>query len=74
MRKPPKTATILKSIDRYAYVAGFTYHPQTDGTVSLFDIHMGYYVFRGSRERAAQFVIDELWAKYHRLHPSVVGA
>ena len=67
MRKPPKTSTILKSIIRYAYNAGFTYHPQTDGTIRLFDIHMGYYVFRGSRERVAQFIVDELWAKYFRL-------
>lgn len=67
MRKPPKTSTILKSINRYAYIAGFTYHPQSDGTVGLFDIRMGYYVFRGSRERASNFVVDELWAKYHRL-------
>lgn len=69
MRKPPKTSTILKSINRYAYIAGFTYHPQTDGTIKLFDIKANYYVFRGSRQRAAQFVVDELWMKYHREHP-----
>ena len=69
MRKPPKTSTILKSIIRYAYNAGFTYHPQTDGTIKLFDIKANYYVFRGSRQRAAQFVVDELWMKYHREHP-----
>lgn len=67
MRKPPKTETIKKKINYYAYKAGFTYHPQADGTVSLFDIHMNYYVFRGSRDRVAMFVVDELWAKYHRL-------
>ena len=64
MRKPPKTSTILKSINRYAYNAGFTYHPQTVGTIKLFDIKANYYVFRGSRERVAQFVVDELWRKY----------
>lgn len=67
MRKPPKTETIKKKINAYAYKAGFTYHPQNDGTVSLFDIHMGYYVFRGTPDRAATFVVDELWAKYHQL-------
>jgi len=60
IRKVPSSATIRKNINRYAYIAGFTYHPQNDGTVSLFDMRMKYYVFRGNRERAAQFVIDEL--------------
>jgi hypothetical protein len=70
MRKPPKTETIKKNICRYAYNAGFTYHPQVDGTVSLFDIKANYYVFRGTTQRAAMFIVDELWAKYHRLNPS----
>lgn len=67
MRKPPKTETIKKKINYYAYKAGFTFHPQSDGTYSLFDIYMGYYVFRGSHDRVVQFVVDELWAKYLRL-------
>lgn len=66
MRKPPKTETIRKSINRYAYIAGFTYHPHTDGTVSLFDIRANYYVFRGAPDRVAQFVVDELYMKYWR--------
>jgi hypothetical protein len=67
MRKPPKTKTIKGKINGYAYKCGFTFHPQTDGTYALFDIHMGYYVCRGSHDRVVQFVVDELWAKYHRL-------
>ena len=70
MRKPPKSSTIRKNIMRYAYNAGFTYHPQTDGTVKLFDIKANYGVFRGSPDRAAQFVADELWMKYFWLDPS----
>jgi hypothetical protein len=69
MRKPPKTSTILKNISRYAYAAGFIDNLQSDGTIKLFDIKANYYVFRGSRQRAAQFVVDELWMKYHREHP-----
>lgn len=67
MRKPPKTETIKNKIQGYAYKAGFSFHPQNDGTYSLFDIHMGYYVCRGSHDRVVQFVENELWAKYHRL-------
>ncbi len=70
MRKPAKTETIAKKMPYYAYQAGFTFHPQTDGTYSLFDIRMGYYVCRGSHDRVVRFVVDELWAKYLRLHPS----
>ena len=69
MRKPPKTETVKRSIQGYAYKAGFTYHPQTDGTFSLFDIRMKYYVCRGPHDRIVQFVIDELWAKYYRELP-----
>lgn len=68
MRKPPKTETIKKKINAYAYKAGFTFHPQADGTYSLFDIHMGYYVCRGSHDKVVRFVVDELWAKYFRLN------
>lgn len=67
MRKPPKTETIKKKINAYAYKCGFTYHPQVDGTFALFDIHMGYYVCRGSHDRVVRFVVDELWGQYHRL-------
>jgi hypothetical protein len=66
MRKPPKTETIRKKINAYSYRAGFTLHPQNDGTYSLFDIHMGYYVCRGSMDTVVRFVTDELWAKYFR--------
>lgn len=65
-RKIPTVSTVRKNINRYAYNAGFTYHPHTDGTVSLFDIRANYYVFRGSADRAAQFVVDELYMKYWR--------
>ena len=67
MRKPPKTETVAKSMPLYAYKAGFTFHPQPDGTFSLFDIHMGYYVCRGDHDKVVRFVVDELWAKYHRM-------
>jgi hypothetical protein len=60
VKKIPSVTTIRKNINRYAYNAGFTYHPQPDGTVKLFDIRMKYYVFRGSVERVVQFVVDEL--------------
>jgi hypothetical protein len=30
---------------------------------------MEYYVCRGSHDRIVQFVVDELWAKYHRELP-----
>ena len=72
MRKPPKSSTVKGKINAYAYKCGFTYHPQADGTFALFDIHMGYYVCRGSHDRVVQFVIDELWAKYYRSNPSLV--
>ena len=72
MRKPPKNSTIKRSINGYAYKCGFTYHPKEDGSFALFDIHMGYYVCRGSHDRVVQFVIDELWAKYYRANPTLV--
>jgi hypothetical protein len=58
--KIPTQTTIGKRINYYAYRAGFTYHPQPDGTVKLFDMRMKYYVFRGSVSRAVQFIVDEL--------------
>lgn len=64
MRKPPKTETVKSKINAYAYKAGFTYHPQTDGTVALFDIVAKYYVFRGSADRAVMMIVDTLWDKY----------
>jgi hypothetical protein len=60
MKRVPKESTIRKHIYKYAYKAGFTYHPQTDGTVALFDIHMKYYVFRGTVARAVQTICDNL--------------
>ncbi len=66
MRKPPKIETISGKIHAYAYRCGFTFHPQNDGTYALFDIHVGYYVCRGSRDKVVRFVNDELWAKYFR--------
>jgi hypothetical protein len=66
MRKPPKSSTVKGKINAYAYKCGFSFHAQNDGTYALFDIHMGYYVCRGSHDRVVQFVIDELWAKYYR--------
>jgi len=47
-------------VKKIAYRAGFTVHPQTDGTIALFDIRAKYYVFRGSRDRAVGFILDEL--------------
>jgi hypothetical protein len=70
MRKPPKDSTVARSIQGYAYKCGFTYHPQTDGSFALFDIHMKYYVCRGSNDRVVRFVVDELWAKYYRSNPT----
>lgn len=72
MRKPPKTETVAKSMPLYAYKAGFTFHPQSDGTFSLFDIRMGYYVCRGDHDKVVRFVVDELWAKYYRSNPTPV--
>ena len=60
MKKVPSVSTIRKNINRYAYVAGFTYHPQPDGTVKLFDMRMKYYVFRGSVDCVVHFIVDEL--------------
>jgi len=60
VKKIPSRSTITGRLNLYAYRAGFTVHPETDGTVKLFDIRANYYVFRGSRERAVSFVIDEL--------------
>jgi hypothetical protein len=71
MRKPPKISTIKRSIQGYAYKCGFTHHPKEDGSFALFDIRMGYYVFRGSHDAVVQFVATELWAKYHRSNPIV---
>jgi len=61
--KIPTQTTIGKRINYYAYRAGFTYHPQSDGTVKLFDMRMKYYVFRGTVQRAVMFISDELRVK-----------
>jgi len=63
MRKVPTSSTIRKRANYYAYRAGFTYHPQSDGTIALFDMRMNYYVFRGSPEHAARFIHDQLYIK-----------
>ena len=63
MRKIPTQATIAGKLNYYAYRAGFTVHPQTDGSIALFDMRAKYYVFRGDRKRAVMFVSDELRIK-----------
>jgi hypothetical protein len=60
IKKIPSRSTVAGRLNGYAYHAGFTVHPETDGTVKLFDIRANYYVFRGSRDRAVSFVLDEL--------------
>ncbi len=60
IKKIPSRSTISGRLNLYAYRAGFTVHPETDGTVKLFDIRANYYVFSGSRDRVIDFVIDEL--------------
>jgi hypothetical protein len=74
--KIPKTTTIRKSINRYAYKAGFTLHPHSvgsipsgvPGTYSLFDIHMGYYTHRNvSMDTVVRVVVDEMYAKKFRM-------
>ena len=75
IRKIPKKTTIRKSIIRYAYVAGFTLHPHSvgsipsgiPGTYSLFDIKMGYYTHKSvDMGTVVRVVIDELYAMaYH---------
>ena len=60
MIKIPTQTTINKRINYYAYRAGFTYHPQEDGTVKLFDMRMKYYVFRGTVQRVVMFISDQL--------------
>lgn len=60
VKKIPSRSTVAGRLNLYAYRAGFTVHPQTDGTVALFDIRAKYYVFRGSRDRAIGFILDEL--------------
>jgi hypothetical protein len=56
----PARSTITGRFNRYAYDAGFTVHPQEDGTIKLFDMRMKYYVFRGILYDAVTFVMDEL--------------
>lgn len=70
----PTIKTISKNIETYARRAGFLLHPQTDGDVALFDIRADYYVFRGSRQRASQFIVDELhMIAYNRQNQAKVG-
>jgi hypothetical protein len=61
--KIPKTSTIRGKINGYAYKAGFTLHPQHDGTYSLFDIKMNYYTNQHiSMNDVVRVVHDELYA------------
>ena len=61
--KIPKEKTIRGKIYGYAYRAGFTVHPQSDGTYSLFDIKMNYYTHEHvSMDTVVRVVIDELYA------------
>jgi hypothetical protein len=60
VKKIPSRSTVAGRLNGYAYRAGFTVHPQTDGTIALFDIRAKYYVFRGSRDRTVGFILDEL--------------
>jgi hypothetical protein len=62
-KKIPTQTAIAGRIMHWAFEAGFTYHPQPDGTVSLFDIRAKYYVFRGTVQRAIMFISDELHIK-----------
>jgi hypothetical protein len=61
IKKIPSRSTVAGRLNGYAYRVGFTVHPQTDGTIALFDMRMKYYVFRGSRDRAVSFILDELY-------------
>lgn len=67
----PKTSTIRKNINRYAYNAGFTLHPHSvgsipsgvPGTYSLFDIRANYYTHKSvSMDTVVRVVVDELYA------------
>lgn len=65
MKVPPTIRKIIESMPFYAYKAGFTLHPNEDGTFSLFSIRAHYYVCRSDENRVARFILDELWIKYH---------
>lgn len=78
----PKSSTIRKNIRRYAYIAGFTLHPHSvgsipsgvPGTYSLFDIHMGYYTNKNvDMDTVVRVVVDELYAREFRKNPSMVS-
>lgn len=80
--KIPKTSTIRKNIRRYAYIAGFTLHPHSigsipsgvPGTYSLFDIRMDYYTHKSvSMDTVVRVVVDELYAREFRKNPSMVS-
>lgn len=61
--KIPKEKTIRGKINGYAYKAGFTLHPQDDGTYSLFDIKMKYYTHvHVNMDTVVRVVIDELYS------------
>ena len=80
--KIPRTSTIRKNIRRYAYIAGFTLHPHSigsipsgvPGTYSLFDIRMDYYTHKSvSMDTVVRVVVDELYAREFRKNPSMVS-
>ena len=83
IRKIPKQITIRKSIRRYAYIAGFTLHPHSagsipsgvPGTYSLFDIKMNYYTHKSvDMDTVVRVVIDELYAMAYQNSQSTVKA
>lgn len=83
IRKVPKQTTIRKSIRRYAYMAGFTLHPHSvgsipsgvPGTYSLFDIKMNYYTHKSvDMDTVVRVVIDELYAMAYQNSRSTVKA
>lgn len=82
IRKIPKQTTIRKNIRRYAYIAGFTLHPHSagsipsgvPGTYSLFDIKINYYTHKSvDMDTVVRVVTDELYAIAYRNHPSLLG-
>ena len=82
--KIPKTSTIRKNINKYAYKMGFTLHPHhvgsipsgVPGTYSLFDIRAGYYTHKSvNMDTVVRVVVDEMYAKKFREEaPLTVGA
>ena len=75
--KIPKITTIRSKYRVYAYKAGFTILPQTNGLYNVFDNKMGYTTHKNrNMTEIVQIIIDELHMKeYNRKNrSSVVGA